>query len=99
MPVTTMNAADLRIDIDRLSRRLAELAAIGAIEGTEGCARLALTEEDRLGRRACIAFGDREIQAFGRGCLDLEQTHEVPVRRIEASSCPVASYDDDLLVA
>lgn len=41
---------DLRIDINRLSNRLAELAAIGAIEGTEGCARLALTDEDRDGR-------------------------------------------------
>ncbi len=41
---------DLRIDIDRLLGRLAELAAIGAIEGTDGCARLALTDEDKAGR-------------------------------------------------
>jgi len=42
--------SSLRISIDRLQQRLADLAAIGAIEGTEGCARLALTDEDRLGR-------------------------------------------------
>ena len=29
-------SSDLRIDIDRLSDRLAALAEIGAIEGTEG---------------------------------------------------------------
>ena len=31
-------SSDLRIDINRLSNRLAALAEIGAIEGTEGCA-------------------------------------------------------------
>ena len=41
---------ELRISIDRLLGRLAELARIGAIDGTEGCARLALTDEDRAGR-------------------------------------------------
>ncbi len=51
-----MKSADLRIDIDRLERRLAELAAIGAIEGTEGCARLALTTEDRLGRDLVVTW-------------------------------------------
>lgn len=49
-------AADLRIDMDRLSRRLADLAAIGAIEGTEGCARLALTEEDKAGRDLVLTW-------------------------------------------
>ena len=48
--------ADLRIDIDRLTRRLADLAAIGAIEGTEGCARLALTDEDRDGRDLVVTW-------------------------------------------
>ena len=47
---------DLRIDSDRLQARLAELAAIGAIEGTEGCARLALSDEDRLGRNLVITW-------------------------------------------
>ncbi len=45
-----MTATDLRIDRDRLIRRLEELGAIGAIGGTTGCARLALTDEDREGR-------------------------------------------------
>ena len=39
-----------RIDGDRLVRRIDELGAIGAIEGTIGCSRLALTDEDREGR-------------------------------------------------
>ncbi len=46
----------LSIDIDRLSRRLADLAAIGAIEGTEGCARLALTDEDKAGRDLVVTW-------------------------------------------
>ena len=37
-------------------RRLAELAAIGAIEGTEGCARLALTDEDKVGRDLVVTW-------------------------------------------
>ena len=40
---------DLRIQIARLSRRIDELAAVGALEGGGVC-RLALTDEDRLGR-------------------------------------------------
>ncbi len=55
--------ADLRIDIDRLLRRLGDLAAIGAIEGTEGCARLALTDEDKAGRDLVVA----EMQDLGLG--------------------------------
>lgn len=50
-----MAFSELRIDIDRLSKRLADLAAIGAIEGTEGCARLALTDEDKAGRDLVVA--------------------------------------------
>ena len=46
----------LAIDIDRLSGRLADLAAIGAIEGTEGCARLALTDEDKAGRDLVVTW-------------------------------------------
>ncbi len=45
-----MTPSDLRIDRNRLIRRLDELGAIGAIDGTIGCARLALTDEDRDGR-------------------------------------------------
>jgi len=39
-----------RIDGERLMGRLDELAQIGAIEGTQGNCRLALTDEDRDGR-------------------------------------------------
>ena len=46
----------LSINIDRLSARLAELAAIGAIEGTEGSARLALTDEDKAGRDLVVTW-------------------------------------------
>jgi N-carbamoyl-L-amino-acid hydrolase len=45
-----VTVAALGIDIDRLVRRLMELGEIGAIEGTTGCARLALTDEDKAGR-------------------------------------------------
>jgi len=54
--MTTIDSSQLAIDIDRLQQRLADLAAIGAIEGTEGCARLALTDEDRDGRDLVVAM-------------------------------------------
>jgi len=47
---------ELRIDLDRLQRRLAELAAFGAIEGTEGSCRLALTDEDKAGRDLVVGW-------------------------------------------
>lgn len=46
----------VHIDIDRLIDRLAALAEIGAIEGTEGCARLALTDEDKAGRDLVVSW-------------------------------------------
>ena len=49
-------SSNLRIDIDRLQARLAELADIGGIAGTEGCARLAFTDEDRMGRDLVITW-------------------------------------------
>ena len=54
--VTESRAARLRIDSDRLRGRLADLAAIGAIDGTEGCARLALTDEDRDARDLVVTW-------------------------------------------
>ncbi len=48
----------LGVDIDRLLGRLADLAAIGAIDGTEGSSRLALTDEDRQGRDLVVALMD-----------------------------------------
>lgn len=47
---------DLTIDADRLLTRLDELARIGAIEGTKGCARLALTDEDKAGRDLVVLW-------------------------------------------
>jgi N-carbamoyl-L-amino-acid hydrolase len=51
-----MPASELRIDIERLDGRLGALAEIGAIDGTEGCARLALTDEDRQGRDLVVTW-------------------------------------------
>ncbi len=53
--VTTPDLA-LAIDVDRLVQRLFELGEIGAIEGTTGCARLALTDEDRVGRDLVVTW-------------------------------------------
>ncbi len=46
----------VRVDGDRLLRRLDELAQIGRIDGTTGCARLALTDEDKSGRDLVVAW-------------------------------------------
>ena len=46
----------LQINPARLLDRLDELAQIGAIEGTAGCARLALTDEDAAGRDLVLAW-------------------------------------------
>ena len=56
MPVADSSISELRIDGERLHRRLAELAEIGAIEGTAGAARLALTDEDRAGRDLVVTW-------------------------------------------
>ena len=50
-----VDISDVRIDGDRLLGRLAALAEIGAIEGG-GCARLALTDEDRAGRDLVVTW-------------------------------------------
>ncbi len=47
---------ELRINGERLLSRLGELAAIGAIDGTHGCARLALTDEDKAGRDLVVTW-------------------------------------------
>jgi N-carbamoyl-L-amino-acid hydrolase len=46
---------DLRVDAARLESRLAELAEIGST-GDGGCARLALTDEDRAGRDLVVTW-------------------------------------------
>lgn len=45
----------LRIDCDRLMRRILELGKLGALDGGGVC-RLALTDEDRLGRDLVISW-------------------------------------------
>jgi N-carbamoyl-L-amino-acid hydrolase len=74
---------DLVIDIERLLGRLADLAAIGAIEDTEGCARLALTDEDRAGRDLVVAqmrdLGlDVSIDGIGNVIAMMEGREEGP---------------------
>ncbi len=51
-----MTGTPLRISRDRLLDRLAALSAIGGIEGTTGSARLALTDEDKLGRDLVVSW-------------------------------------------
>jgi beta-ureidopropionase / N-carbamoyl-L-amino-acid hydrolase len=46
----------MRIDRARLLQRLDDLAQIGAITGTAGAARVALTDEDRDGRDLVVAW-------------------------------------------
>ena len=51
--------ADLRVDIDRLLSRIAELGEIGRIDGPNGewgNARLALTDADRAGRELVVSW-------------------------------------------
>ena len=55
----TIDHGALRIDIDRLVTRLDALGEIGAVlgpAGERGCARLALTDDDRLGRDLVIGW-------------------------------------------
>ena len=52
----TDSAHRLQIDRDRLVSRLLALGEIGAIEGTTGCARLALTDDDRDGRDLVVTW-------------------------------------------
>ena len=54
-----MTTAALRIDIERLLGRIAELGEIGRIDGPAGewgNARLALTDDDRLGRELVVSW-------------------------------------------
>lgn len=45
-----------RINLRRLLERLDELAQIGAIEGTDGCARLAFGDDDRAARDLVVTW-------------------------------------------
>lgn len=55
-PRADVSPKNLTVNIDRLVGRLDELAAIGAIDGTHGCARLALTDEDKAGRDLVVTW-------------------------------------------
>ena len=48
--------SSLRVDGARLIDRLDELARIGAIPDTQGCSRLALTDDDRAGRDLVVTW-------------------------------------------
>ena len=50
------SSASITIDPGRLLRRLDELAEVGAIDGTNGCSRLALTDADREGRDLVVTW-------------------------------------------
>lgn len=59
MTVANVGAMTLRIDPERLHARIEELGRIGAIDGPDGergCARLALTDEDRAGRDLVVTW-------------------------------------------
>jgi N-carbamoyl-L-amino-acid hydrolase len=53
--MTRATVDDLEISLPRLRARLDALAELGAIEGG-GCARLALTDDDRLGRDLVVSW-------------------------------------------
>ena len=50
------NSPSVSINGERLLERIAELAQIGEIEGTKGCARLAFTDADREGRDLVVTW-------------------------------------------
>jgi N-carbamoyl-L-amino-acid hydrolase len=52
----TSTPAELRVNAARLAARIDALAEVGAIDGTRGCARLALSDEDRAGRDLVVAW-------------------------------------------
>ncbi len=83
-PTTLGPHPDLRVSIDRLSSRLGVLASIGAIEGTEGCARLALTDEDRFGRNLVVTWMEDlglevTIDGIGNGIAVMPGFDRAPV--------------------
>jgi N-carbamoyl-L-amino-acid hydrolase len=58
-PDADVSTSGLRIDVDRLWSRLEALGEIGAVHGPSGergCARLALTDEDREGRDLVVTW-------------------------------------------
>ena len=57
--VETRSVGDLRVDVERLMARLDDLGEIGVVvgaNGERGCARLALSDEDRHGRDLVVSW-------------------------------------------
>lgn len=54
--VSSRGRRPLRINARRLMQRIDELGRVGAIEGTKGCCRLALTDADRQGRDLVVTW-------------------------------------------
>lgn len=52
----TAEGGTLRVSSHRLLDRIDSLASVGAIDGTRGCSRLALTDEDRRGRDLVVRW-------------------------------------------
>ena len=51
-----LNGSSVPINGERLLQRIAELAEIGKIEGTNGCSRLAFSDADREGRDLVVTW-------------------------------------------
>lgn len=86
--VTPSHSA-LRIDRDRLVRRIDELGEIGRIEGTIGCARLALTDDDKAGRDLVMAWMqdlDLNISIDGIGNVIATMAHDADVAPVMTGS-------------
>jgi hypothetical protein len=73
---------DVRVNGNRLMQRIFDLAEIGAIDGG-GCARLALTDADKLGRDLVIEWmKDLDtifIKFFNSNNIQIESTFELSV--------------------
>ena len=76
----------MRVDIDRLMGRIDQLAQIGAIEGTRGNSRLALTDSDRDGRNLVRSWMEDlglhvTVDAIGNvvGCTHSDSASSPPV--------------------
>lgn len=57
--MTPVDRSDLHVDVDRLMDRIEALGEIGAIRGPageRGCARLALTDDDKAGRDLVLSW-------------------------------------------
>lgn len=80
---------ELSVDQERLLRRLMSLAEIGAIEGTTGCARLALTDDDKAGRDLVLAWMTDlglDVRIDGIGNVTATMPHDSDAAPVMAGS-------------